>query len=54
MVATILRRMKLAVVVVVALIVVFLVSIGYTYDWTGFGEHVEPNANIQRAKTLWD
>src|SRR5215207_2567924 len=37
--------------------VVVLIRVGQQYQWTGFGESVQPKPNnqeIQRRKTLWD
>jgi uncharacterized protein YjbI with pentapeptide repeats len=43
--------------VVASAILVGLIYVGYSYEWTGFGRSVVPlseNQDLQRAKTFWD
>lgn len=49
-------RILLAVgLIVVIAVVITLILLGYSFDWTGFNSHVGPQAQqYQRAKTLWD
>src|SRR5450755_2744499 len=41
--------------IVVVAVVITLILLGYSFDWTGFSAHVGPKVQqYQPAKTLWD
>jgi uncharacterized protein YjbI with pentapeptide repeats len=44
----------LSAILVVGGLVLFLVGLGYSYSWTGFGEFAPANPDTVRSKTLWD
>jgi uncharacterized protein YjbI with pentapeptide repeats len=37
-----------------AVIIAPLIFIGYSYEWTGFGEYTRTSGEVIRAKTLWE
>lgn len=41
-------------VLVVSGFALFLIQLGYSYSWTGFGEFTLTNPDAVRSKTLWD
>jgi uncharacterized protein YjbI with pentapeptide repeats len=45
---------KIAVGLAVVALALFLIFVGYSADWTGFGDFTPPVADFQRRKTLWD
>lgn len=41
-------------VLVIGGVALFLIQLGYSYSWTGFGEYTLTNPDTVRSKTLWD